>query len=138
VKKVLATILSFVYLTSSMGATVHLHYCMGRLASWSLIDHESKNCTQCGMVKKSTDTKCMGVKMDCCRDEHKQIKSTQDQKSFPAEFFNYNHPAPIIALQETATFGMPVFSDVIAHPHNTGPPLLGNVSRFILFCNFRI
>ena len=49
-KKVLAIILAFVYLTSSMGATVHLHYCMGKLASWSLIDHESKNCAECGMV----------------------------------------------------------------------------------------
>ncbi len=43
-KKVLTTILAFVYLSTSMGATIHLHYCMGKLASWSLIDHESKNC----------------------------------------------------------------------------------------------
>ncbi len=53
-KKVLTTILAFVYLSTSMGATIHLHYCMGKLASWGLIDHESKNCTKCGMVKKTS------------------------------------------------------------------------------------
>jgi len=111
---------------------------MGKLASWSLIDHESKNCAECGMVKKTTDTKCMAAEMECCRDEHKQIKSNQDQKSFPAEFFKYNHPAPFIAIQETATFNMPVFSNVTSHPSANGPPLFSKLPRFILFGNFRI
>ena len=86
-KKVLATILAFVYLSTSMGATIHLHYCMGKLASWGLIDHDSKNCTKCGMVKKTPGSHFMAAKMDCCRDEHKQIKTDKDQKLFPAEFF---------------------------------------------------
>ena len=35
-KKLLITILALVYLTVSSGATVNLHYCMGKLMSWDL------------------------------------------------------------------------------------------------------
>ena len=90
-KKLLATILAFVYLSTSMGATIHLHYCMGKLASWGLINHESKNCGQCGMIKKTPASQSMTAKMDCCRDEHKQIKTDNDQKLFSSEFFKYSN-----------------------------------------------
>ena len=101
-KKLLATILAFVYLCTSMGATIHLHYCMGKLASWGLIDHESKTCAQCGMIKKIPASQNMTAKMDCCRDEHKQIKTDNDQKLFPSEFFKYNNLSQVIALHEPA------------------------------------
>src|SRR5450755_4151392 len=105
-KKVLATILVFIYLSTSMGATIHLHYCMGKLASWGLIDHESKNCAACGMVKKtSTSSQCMSAKMDCCKDEHKQIKTDKDQKLFPSEFFKYNSLSQAITLHEAVVPG---------------------------------
>ena len=99
-KKLLTTILAFVYLSTSMGATIHLHYCMGKLASWGLIDHESKNCAQCGMIKKNSATECMAAKMDCCRDENKQIKTDKDQKLFPSEIFKYNNLSQVAALNE--------------------------------------
>src|SRR5664279_5304158 len=95
-KKVLTTILAFVYLSTSMGATIHLHYCMGKLASWGLINHESKHCAQCGMVKQKSSPQGMTAKMDCCRDEHKQIKTDKDQKIVPSELFKYN-----ISIQAT-------------------------------------
>src|SRR5450432_3882623 len=97
-KKVLATILAFVYLSSSMGATIHLHYCMGKLASWGLIDHESKSCAQCGMTKRSPASQCMAAKMNCCKDEHKQIKTDKDQKLSPSEFFKNNVLSQAVAL----------------------------------------
>ena len=137
-KKVLVTILAFVYLTSSMGATIHLHYCMGKLASWSLIDHDSKNCEQCGMIKKTADAKGIAVKTDCCRDEHRQIKSNQDQKSSPAEFFKYISLYPFPVIREAAADITPVLSVAIAYPNTHAPPLFGKLPRFILFRNFRI
>jgi hypothetical protein len=138
-KKVLATILAFVYLSTSMGATIHLHYCMGKLASWSLIDHESKNCAKCGMVKKtSTSPQCMAAKMDCCKDEHKQIKTDKDQKLFPSEFFKYNNISQAITPQESIIPGIKIFSLVVAYPNSNAPPLQGTIPFFILFCNFRI
>ena len=137
-KKVLATILAFVYLSTSMGATIHLHYCMGKLASWGLIDHESKNCMQCGMMMKSSSTQGISAKMDCCRDEHKQIKTDKDQKLVPSEFFKYNNLTQAITLHETAFSGETMLSPAIEHPNTNGPPLSGKLPLFIVYRNFRL
>src|SRR5450432_1856520 len=131
-KKVLATILAFVYLSTTMGATIHLHYCMGKLASWGLIDHESKNCAQCGMVKKTSSSQCMAAKMECCKDEHKQIKTDKDQKLFPSEFSKYNNFSQTITLHELAISGITFFSTAIAYPNTNAPPILGNLPLFVL------
>jgi hypothetical protein len=137
-KKVFATILAFIYLSSSMGATVHLHYCMGKLASWGLIDHESKSCTLCGMVKKTSGPKHMAAKMDCCRDEHKQIKTDKDQKLVPSEFFKYNDLSQAISLNEPALQSALAFSISIEYPKTNAPPLSGKLPLFVLYRNFRL
>jgi hypothetical protein len=36
-KKILVSILAVFYLASSVGATVHLHYCMDKFINWSLL-----------------------------------------------------------------------------------------------------
>jgi hypothetical protein len=137
-KKVLATILAFVYLSTSMGATIHLHYCMGKLASWGLIDHESKNCARCGMIKKTSGSQHMAAKMDCCRDEHKQIKTDKDQKLFPSEFFKYNNLSQAISLNESALQAVKAFSISIEYPRTNAPPLSDKLPLFILYSNFRL
>jgi hypothetical protein len=140
-KKVLATILAFVYLSSSMGATIHLHYCMGKLASWGLINHDSKNCTRCGMIKKSPSAQNspnITAKMNCCRDEHKQIKTDSDQKLFYSDFLKYSDLSQGIALQESVTENLKAVSISIAYPKTNAPPLNFNLPRFILNCNFRL
>jgi hypothetical protein len=137
-RKVLATILAFVYLSSSMEATIHLHYCMGKLMSWGLIDHESKKCPQCGMVKNSPSSQYMATKKDCCRDEHKQIKTEKDQKLFPAEFFKYNNLSQAIALNEYVGQSINAFSISIEYPNTNAPPLLGKLPLFVLNRNFRL
>jgi hypothetical protein len=137
-KKFLATILAFIYLSSSMGATIHLHYCMGKLASWGLIDHESKNCTQCGMLKQSASSHSKELKTECCRDEHKQIKTDRDQKLSPSEFFKYNIPAQSTAVNEPGTQGTTPFSIATEYPNTNAPPLIGDLPLFVLYRNFRL
>jgi hypothetical protein len=137
-KKFLAAILAFVYLSSSMGATIHLHYCMGKLSSWSLIDHERKNCVQCGMVKKTPASRCMAAKMDCCRDEHKQINTVQDQKLSPSEFFKYNNLFQAVALNEPYVQSAQIFSISVEHPNTHAPPLFDKLPLFVLYRNFRL
>ncbi len=137
-KKVLAAILAFVYLSTSMGATIHLHYCMGKLASWGLIDHESKNCTECGMVKNTSPSRGISEKMDCCRDEHMQIKIDKDQKLFPSEFFKYNYLSPAIALNDNSVKSTKAVSISEAYPNTNAPPLSDKLPLFILYCNFRL
>jgi len=77
-KKILTTILAVLYIGTSTGASIHLHYCMGELAEWGLGDNTSITCSSCGM--KQAEEKDNG----CCRDEYKFIKNVQDQKTTEA------------------------------------------------------
>src|SRR6266516_5502726 len=89
-KKFLVFILSLVYLTGSTGATVHMHYCMGKLIGWSL-QHDSKKkdqCRKCGM-KNSTNKK------GCCKDEQKHIQIEKDQKGSALQY-NFNKQSDVL------------------------------------------
>jgi hypothetical protein len=79
-KKFITAILAIIYMGSSTGATLHMHYCMGKLAEWGFGGKESKFCAGCGMEKTETDAK------GCCKDEHKFIKNNIDQKTAEAGF----------------------------------------------------
>ena len=68
-KKILVSILAVFYLASSVGATVHLHYCMDKFIDWSLLKGGDK-CDKCGMEKNG----------GCCKDENKFVKNNVDQK----------------------------------------------------------
>jgi hypothetical protein len=68
-KKLFAFILAFFYLTSTIGANVHLHYCMDELINWGVVNNESVTCENCGMEKDD----------GCCKDEQKFLKNTSDQ-----------------------------------------------------------
>jgi hypothetical protein len=72
-KKLIVSILAFLYITSSCEATVYLHYCMGKQVSFSFLPEDSKNCHRCGMKKSDKG-------MGCCKDEQKLIKSDKNQK----------------------------------------------------------
>jgi len=73
-KKLFLLILAFVHITTSTGAVVNLHYCMGELDEWGLITRESKKCGKCGMEEVA------GEDNGCCRNELKVIKNDTDQK----------------------------------------------------------
>ena len=77
-KKVLIAITALVYFTVSTGATVNLHYCMGKLMSWDLSAKADGNCGTCGMKKQ-------GHK-GCCNDEQKTFKVDKDQKVSESAF----------------------------------------------------
>ena len=74
-KKLLIAILALLYISTSTGTMVHMHYCMGKLADWGIGHNKSKTCGECGMEK--------GVEKDngCCKDEFKFIKNDKDQKT---------------------------------------------------------
>jgi hypothetical protein len=79
VKKLLVTILALVYLGSSTGAVMHLHYCMGKLAETSFSKKVNDTCSKCGM--KTTQKK-----NGCCKDESKFVKNEQNQKASLCQF----------------------------------------------------
>jgi len=73
-KRLLVIILLIVHGTFTMGATVHLHYCMKKVVGWSLTETQDHKCTNCGMEKKA----------GCCKDSKAQIKHLVDPQK--AEF----------------------------------------------------
>lgn len=136
-KKVFASILAILYLSTSMGATVHLHYCMGRLVAWGLVDHESKDCVSCGMAKSDAMPGCSATKKNCCHDEHKHLQSDRAQK--PAQTWVEWNLAPGLVPQPFPGWSAPlVIAPAIAQPVANGPPSEERVPIFLRNCNFRI
>ncbi len=74
-KKLLVAIFALLYISTSVGATVQMHYCMGKLADWGLTHNKSGTCGKCGM--EETEKKQNG----CCKDEQKFLKNDTDQKT---------------------------------------------------------
>ena len=74
-KKLLVLILAFLYISTSSGAVLHFHYCMGTLADWGFSSKESRLCGKCGMEKPQTK------KNGCCKDEQKILTNNTDQKA---------------------------------------------------------
>ncbi len=78
-KKLLLGILTILYFGVSTGATLHVHYCMGKMVGIDLVSKDKDHCHQCGM-------KIMNGGKGCCHDEQKSIKIANDQNSPEAAF----------------------------------------------------
>jgi hypothetical protein len=88
-KKIAVVILALLYIITTTGANLNMHYCMGELADWGFGSNKSKTCGFCGMEKG--DEKDNG----CCKDELKFIKNENDQKF--VESANYTLKIPAVA-----------------------------------------
>lgn len=123
-KQFLVTILAFVYLTSTVGATLRLDCCLENLVTIGLgtDSHESV---------WSKDTKD-------CKDEHKQVKLGHEQKH------NDNHIRVAKSFPATLTTSFPAYSFhavatlTEAYPVNNAPPQQASIPLFILNCVHRI
>ncbi len=131
-KKFITAILAVLYLGTSSGATIHMHYCMGKLADWGLGHNKSKTCGNCGMEK--SDKKDNG----CCKDEHKFVKNDNDQKT--AESFVTNFALQVIDIPvECFTSSEILVSSVTEkHPVSHAPPRSSGVAVYIRNCTFLI
>lgn len=129
-KKFIVAIITLLYAASSSGATVHFHYCMGKLVNAGLTHDKKQKCSKCGMDKKES-------RNSCCKDVHKFVKVENDHQkgSFDQPVFLFNAPC----IDHSASY-QSFLSDIIVsnHPAN-GPPLLtSGTPLFIRYCNFRI
>jgi len=137
-KKVLVSILAIIYLSTSMGATVHLHYCMGRLVSWGLADRSGNSCDFCGMRKMDASGACIVGMKNCCHEESKQIRNDKDQKTGQA-FFRVMKLMPVVADLALPAWVDPIVpSPVLSRPVPHGPPSVAPIPVFLRNCNFRI
>ena len=127
-KKILVSILAVFYLATSVGATVHLHYCMDKFIDWSLLKGDGDKCDKCGMEKDE----------GCCKDENKFVKNNIDQKVVESS----------IQLIQMAAVAMPAafiytpechFSSIIQENlQSHAPPRNNGVGIYILNSVFRL
>jgi len=137
-KKFFATILAVVYLSTSMGATIHLHYCMGKLFSWSLTDKDSKNCGQCGMPKGKMSGHCPSLKDGCCKDKHTHVQLDKDQKTTETAYQFLQLPFTILPNATATSPDGYVSSYIAGYPTTNAPPNRDKVPLFLRYRHFRI
>jgi hypothetical protein len=136
-KKFLTSIIAVFYLFTSLGATLHFHYCMGRIVSWSLVSHESSNCHYCGMPNEMAKKEGQLSQSKCCKDEQKELKTGGDQKMVQLEFqfLKYGSGQP-----PDKNFAFLLYPDIFAGyvlPPTHAPPFLKR-QAFLMHRNFRI
>ena len=123
-------------MSTAMGATVHLHYCMGKLTEWRLGDSKDDLCDTCGMKKARAGEQLS--KKNCCKDEFKELKLKKDQRvpenSQPVAFAPLAFtPVTIYVLPPAA-----IISLAAEFPVAKAPPGIDGLPAFLLNCNFRI
>jgi hypothetical protein len=129
VKKILVILLLLVYGAATMGATIHMHYCMNEFVGSSLWHGgKDKKCGKCGMKEK---------KGGCCKDEHKQVKlKSEHQKSATVQYIQLlDIPALITPV---ADFGFKVTPVSSAFPVSNAPPKIPIERLYMLHCVFLI
>jgi hypothetical protein len=125
-------ILAFLYLSTSAGATIHLHYCMGKLVNWGLWHSDSKKCSKCGM-NKSHKTQKNG----CCKDEHKQIKNDKDQKAAETTVYLIHAASVAVLIYQYEISSVNISSITENNPLSNAPPR-SPVAIYIRNCIFLI
>lgn len=128
-KKILVVILLITYAFASSGASVDLHYCMGKLIGWDF-DYSSKNdCRNCEMKTKPDK--------GCC--DNKQINSKIDKEQQAAcNTISLSSDLVAILAVYSITNDALFKSSAIANPSIHGPPLITPAPLYLFHCNFRI
>jgi hypothetical protein len=126
-KKILVTILALIYLVTSTGAAVNIHYCMGKVASVSLSHDKDEACGKCGMKTKG----------GCCKDEFKSVKIKDSHKQ--AAVYQSIVPPVLIVHSTENIFQLSVPAQIArVIPNNNSPPGSSSRSLCVLNCIFRI
>ncbi len=131
-KKFITAILALIYISTSTGASIHMHYCMGKLADWDFGHNSSKTCGACGMEK--SEEKDNG----CCKDVYKYVKNSNDQKAADA-ILHIMQSVSTVLLPEA--FELPdnnIPSVTEENPISHAPPRSSGVAIYILNRTFLI
>ena len=130
-KKFFVAILAILYLSTSIGTTIHMHYCMGKLVDWGLLHRNSSRCSRCGMEKRPE------ANTGCCKDEHKQFQIDKDQK-LSLDFLLSGIVPQIVPIIFSDYFVSPLPALSENFPKSHDPPLSYSSSLYIVLCVFRI
>lgn len=131
-KKFVTAILAVLYLGASSGATVHMHYCMGKLADWGFGLQNSETCGICGMENSNE------ADNGCCTDEQKFIKDDSAQKITECNLPFMQLIATAVPTSYIPTHAI-ILPSLTEESHNcNAPPRTRAVPVYIRNCVFRI
>lgn len=128
-KRFIATILAVIYFTASTGATVNIHYCMGKLQSMDVWQStvKKKVCSKCGMANKR----------GCCEDKHQVVK-LEKKYNIPVTGFSVAKIISYTAHSYSTAQILIKSGKVVHYSSSNSPPGTGNSPLFIRNCVFRI
>lgn len=132
-KQFVVSILAILYIGTSSGATLHMHFCMGKLVEMGLWHGKGTKCSNCESKKKATS-----CNKKCCQDKHKTLQAAKDQKTAAAGFqlTEFTSTATLVNYLELPPI-LPVAVKQALPPAHA-PPRSSKVQLFILNSNFRI
>ncbi len=131
-KKIVVILLLVIYGSTSVGATIHMHYCMNEFIGWNLWHNDKENeCGKCGMKDK---------KGGCCKDEQKQLKLSADQNHSQVNAFVFGQFfSPIRFLHYNSYyFTQPTAVAVLFPANNALPNRWQKVPQYLSNCVFLI
>jgi hypothetical protein len=128
-KKILVSILLVSYAFASSGASVDLHYCMGKLIGWDFDYNSKSDCGNCGMQLKPAKGCCDNKQINPKIDKEQQV--VYNNISFNSDFAAI---LPALYLLNNIAYS----STIVAHSSIHGPPLISLASLYLFNCNFRM
>ena len=132
-KKVLILIISLFYLLSAIGAPYVEHHCMGENLGISLSNEQWVKCPKCGMKNNANK--------GCCKDVHKTIKASEQQKTSSVQLYLAVAQAlvPAASQQYPSTYFAPENKEAAGQPSIKAPPnIFRHCPYFVEIRNLRI
>ena len=129
-KKLFTILLALIYLVSISGASLHFHYCMGKMQNWSIgYDNSKEDCSICGMTQKK----------GCCEDQHHSIQTDKQYSASTVSISISKIAVEPLHHTEQYSFLNNTYS-FINHSSlaNAPPGRMSNIPIFIQNCNYRI
>ncbi len=128
-KKFIVAILAMLYISTSAGATLHIHYCMGKQSDWGFGLNNATICSRCGMEEKDNG---------CCKKEHRFFKNNTDQKTTESalQLIKLIAVAIPFSFVEIPSFSFASKKEV--NPINYKPPRRISIALYIRNCVFLI
>ena len=131
-KNFLVAIVALVYIGTSTGATLRLHYCMGKLADWGIGIDKSDACSKCGMAKTGINPG------GCCNDENTIIKIATDQKNAESAFQQMQVIAVAVPVSFLQIPDAACTTITEENPVSNAPPRSSGTAIYIRNCTFLI
>jgi hypothetical protein len=128
-KKGLVLLLLIVYGLSSLGATLNLEYCCGKLDSINSIPVKAKSCCNAAMKKKMEKNGCRNHKTV-------EFKISDEQVAVPAYTFTADFSPAIVNHSYQQVITAPLLKQKLVPEVFAPPPRQDNLLSFV--CSFRI